>query len=154
MTPRTSCGHTEIRNKLREEYISFKRGGGISPENENYQGQSFSKIIEKKNVFRSFVSHVERNNIYFNKFGFRNNDSTNGEILQNWSCSNKVMFDHFKRVFDTVSHVLLINRLQVYDTGGILLSWFRNYLCDLYLFTQNKHSKENSFMFVYAGNGK
>ena len=64
------------------------------------------------------------------------------------------MFDHFKRVFDTVSHVLLINRLQVYGTGGILLSWFRNYLCDLYLFTQNKHSKENSFMFVYAGNGK
>ena len=52
MTPRTSCGHTEIRNKLREEYISFKRGGGISPENENYQGQSFSKIIEKKMYFK------------------------------------------------------------------------------------------------------
>ena len=90
MTPRTSCGHTEIGTSCVKNIFPSK---GVV---EFLQRMKITKVnlsqrLLKKNVFQSFVSHVQRNNIYFNKFGFRNNDSINGEILQNWSCSNKVI---------------------------------------------------------------
>ena len=98
-----------------------------------------SKLLEKV-VFRRTMSHIADNKLlYFRQFGFRHNHSTSdaivdllGEILSSWEKNMNVIavFIDLKKAFDTVSHNILLMKLEKLGIRGALLEWYKNYFND------------------------
>ena len=80
-----------------------------------------SKILEK-HVYLHLVSHMELNEVtYIKQFGFRKGHSTTdaflvllGEILQSFTKDFKLLavYIDLQKAFDTVSHALIIKKLE------------------------------------------
>lgn len=98
---------------------------------------NISKITEKI-VKKQLVSYLESNNILSERqFGFRKGMSTHdaidlvtSEIYANLDGGKKSLsvFLDLAKAFDTVSHSLLINKLERLGLGGTALAWFKCYL--------------------------
>ena len=96
-----------------------------------------SKILEKV-VFYRTIAHMERENIiYSRQFGFRKGHSTSdaimtlaGEVLNSWNEGLKTLaiFIDLKKAFDTVSHNLVLDKLEYLGIRGSLLKWYCSYL--------------------------
>ena len=80
---------------------------------------------------------VENNILYQKKFGFQNSHSTEHEILQ---LVNQItdafsqekytlgIFVDLSKIFDTVNHNILPEKLKAYGIQSENLKWFRSYL--------------------------
>ena len=96
-----------------------------------------SKVLEKI-VYLRVVSHIEGNNLLFVKqFGFRKNHSTADvlyqllhEILDGWETHMSAIgvFIDLKKAFDTVSHNIVLKKLNALGISGHLFNWFTSYL--------------------------
>ena len=92
----------------------------------------------EKLVFRQLLNYIEKYEILYQfQFGFRKGRSTEqaiAEIIDNFknAIDNNLftceVFLDFAKAFDTVSHNLLLKKMEMYGIRGLPLQWFTNYL--------------------------
>ena len=108
-----------------------------------------SKIIERV-VNHQLVYHFECNNYLFhNQHGFRKGLSTSTAIFDYVQFlydsydrikSSSSIFIDYSRAFDTINHVILCKKLDLYGLDNASLKWFHSYLSDrLQLVKVNSH---------------
>ena len=96
-----------------------------------------SKVFEKL-VHKRMIYFVNKNNILKNnQFGFQKGKCTSDAILEflnnaNDSLNNKnyliSIFLDFSKAFDTISHEILLQKLDRYGFRGTINTWLRSYL--------------------------
>ena len=72
----------------------------------------------------------EKQILYYRQFGFRKDFSTNHAILTLLESIQKACatFIDLEKTFDTVSHDILLEKLNHYGIKSISNDWFRSYL--------------------------
>ena len=129
----------------------YKKGDKSNPG--NYRPVSLTSIVCK--LFESFIKkalneHFINNNILSNhQFGFVSGRSTITQLLvtlNDWlfSLDNDVPIDaaymDFRKAFDTVPHLRLINKLKGYNIKGPILQWIKSFLSDRTQFVKINNS--------------
>ena len=100
---------------------------------------NIDKIFEKLMHSRLIEFLEEKQILHYRQFGFRKDFSTNHAILTLLESIQKALDDgqfacgifiDLEKAFDTVSHDILLEKLNHYDIRGIANDWFRSYLSD------------------------
>ena len=96
---------------------------------------SFDKLLEKV-VYTRVKSFLDKHRVLYKcQFGFRSNPSTTYALLDVldyiYTSLNQDVFGVYidlKKVFDTVSHKILLTKLEHYGIRGLALNWFSSCL--------------------------
>ena len=100
---------------------------------------NIDKIFEKLMDSRLIEFLEGKQSLYYRQFGFRKDFSTNHSILTLLESIQKALDDgqfacgifiDLEKAFDTVSHDILLEKLNHYGIRGIANDWFRSYLSD------------------------
>ena len=125
--------------KLSEVIPLFKKGA--RDQMENYRPISLlitiSKILEKC-MYTRLYNFLDKHNIFYEKqYGFRKNHSCEraiqnlcGHLLRNKDDGIKsvAIFLDLSKAFDSLSHTLLLKKLDLYGVRGLCNNWFNSYI--------------------------
>ena len=108
---------------------------------DNYRPISLLPVISKvleKIVYVRLVSHLDENDVFYSRqYGFRKKHSTMdavvnlvSEILGSFEQNRMVLavFIDLRKAFNTISHSLIIRKLECLGVSDIALTWFKSYL--------------------------
>ena len=103
---------------------------------------TLSKLLEKC-MYTHLYKFITKNNIFYKKqYGFCSKHSCEqaiqdlyGHILQNKEDSFKTaaIYLDLSKAFDTLSHDMLLTKLEIYGIRGISNEWFKSYMTNRYL---------------------
>ena len=122
---------------------------------------AFSKLLEKI-VAQKLVKFLDKYNIiHEHQYGFRKKHSTIHPILHllNYiaDSSDKPskditlgLFLDLSKAFDTISHSILLHKLNYYGIRGVCNDWFRSYLTNRKQYTET-YSKSSSHASITCG---
>lgn len=109
----------------------------------NYRPVSLTSICSRlleSIVKEQLMNHMEDNNLFTeHQFGFRSGYSCVTQLLHIFEEWSKAIDDHhvvdviyldFRKAFDTVPHLRLLNKLKAYGIHGQFLEWIQNFLRD------------------------
>lgn len=119
----------------------------------------FSKILEKLVFNRLYDYLLQHNFLYDSQYGFRQNYSTDMAVIEihdrivkelNEGKSVIGVFMDLSKAFDSLSHDILLQKMQHYGIKGLSLKWFQSYLLHRQQFTvYNSHN--SSFGNINTG---
>ena len=155
-------------SKLKHAKIIPVYKGDDETDPSNYRPISLVSVLNRifeKTMYNRLKTYIEDNELLYEaQYGFRENFSTQHAILdivdtiqtnmdkKMFTCG---IFLDFKKAFDTVNHVILLDKLHYYGVRGIVHEWFSSYLANR---TQTTHidndhisSKKNSVTGVPQG---
>ena len=98
---------------------------------------TISKILEKLVYHRTYSFLNETGQLFESQYGFRSKHSCEhavqellSKILKGWECGKKTLavFLDLSKAFDTITHDVLFEKLQIYAIRGSCLDWFKSYL--------------------------
>ena len=116
---------------------------------------AFSKLLEKL-MYTRIIDYIERNEIlYKHQYGFRKGHSSIHPIIQFLNkvadVNNKLnpeltmgIYIDLRKAFDTISHNILVNKLNKYGIRGIANKWIQNYLTNRTQFVNYADTKSST----------
>ena len=106
---------------------------------------AFSKVFEKV-IFNQLYDYFDTYKLFYNsQYGFRKNHSTElatielvDKVTHEMDIGNLPMciFLDLSKAFDTLNHIILLNKLKYYGLNGTSLTLFENYLTNRQQYVQ------------------
>ena len=120
---------------------------------------TISKLLEKIVYKRVYTFLNITNQLYNSQYRFRTGHSCNqaicelvGEIAKNSekNYTNVCVFLDLSKVFDTLEHTTVFNKLERYGIRGTTLNWFKSYLTERKIKVKINNTKSSEFPINYG----